>query len=212
MADINVQRKGPAIWPWILGLILLALIIWLLASQWGRDDRAAVVDDRPVAEEPAPAAAEPAALQQFAQRCVEASAQQQAVLEHQFTVECLRQLADAIEATAQQQGLQLSAVQPQTQDMRQNAQQIEQLPDESLEHSNHARLGAMAGVAALQTLNQAPGTPDATAQVNQAEQSAQAIQPRGLMTEQKDNIDRYFQQAYEALRNVSGHGGTRANI
>lgn len=40
MADINVERKGPSIWPWIVGLIVLALLIWALVEMFGRDDDA----------------------------------------------------------------------------------------------------------------------------------------------------------------------------
>jgi hypothetical protein len=38
VADINVERKGPSIWPWIIGLIVLALLIWALTQVLGRDD------------------------------------------------------------------------------------------------------------------------------------------------------------------------------
>jgi hypothetical protein len=38
VADINVERKGPSIWPWIVGLIVLALLIWALVEMFGRDD------------------------------------------------------------------------------------------------------------------------------------------------------------------------------
>ncbi|HEX7243756.1 MAG TPA: hypothetical protein VF263_25940 [Longimicrobiaceae bacterium] len=38
MADINVERKQRSIWPWLLGLIVLALLVWLLASMFNRDD------------------------------------------------------------------------------------------------------------------------------------------------------------------------------
>jgi hypothetical protein len=38
LADINVERKGPSIWPWIVGLIVLALLIWALVEMFGRDD------------------------------------------------------------------------------------------------------------------------------------------------------------------------------
>jgi hypothetical protein len=39
VADINVERRGPSIWPWIIGLIVLALIIWLLTQTFRGDDR-----------------------------------------------------------------------------------------------------------------------------------------------------------------------------
>ena len=38
MAEIKVEQKGPSIWPWIVGLIVLALLIWALMEMFGRDD------------------------------------------------------------------------------------------------------------------------------------------------------------------------------
>lgn len=53
MADINVERKQRSIWPWILGLLVLALLIWLLASMFNRDDDETVVVDETTVEAPA---------------------------------------------------------------------------------------------------------------------------------------------------------------
>ena len=52
MADINVERKGPSIWPWIIGLIVLALLIWALMELFGRNEPG-VVEGEPVATAPA---------------------------------------------------------------------------------------------------------------------------------------------------------------
>jgi hypothetical protein len=38
MADINIDRKRTSVWPWILGLIVLALLIWALYELFDRDD------------------------------------------------------------------------------------------------------------------------------------------------------------------------------
>jgi len=43
VADINVERKGPSIWPWIIGLIVLALLIWALVEMFGADREPAPV-------------------------------------------------------------------------------------------------------------------------------------------------------------------------
>jgi hypothetical protein len=48
MADINVERKQRSIWPWIVGLLVLALLIWLLASMFNGDDDEVVVDETTV--------------------------------------------------------------------------------------------------------------------------------------------------------------------
>jgi len=48
MADINVERKQRSIWPWIVGLLVLALLIWLLASMFNRRDEGVVVEETTV--------------------------------------------------------------------------------------------------------------------------------------------------------------------
>jgi len=46
VADINVERKGPSIWPWIIGLIVLALLIWALVEMFGDRTQPVVADPR----------------------------------------------------------------------------------------------------------------------------------------------------------------------
>jgi hypothetical protein len=46
VADINVERRERSVWPWIIGLIILALLIWLLWSWMGNGDTR--VDPMPV--------------------------------------------------------------------------------------------------------------------------------------------------------------------
>lgn len=38
MADINVERKRPSLVPWVIGLILLAVLIWAGARLLGGSD------------------------------------------------------------------------------------------------------------------------------------------------------------------------------
>ncbi len=59
MADINVERKSPSIWPWILGLLVLALLIWAIAEAFDTDEPVAVapeVQPTTVGEPPEPVA------------------------------------------------------------------------------------------------------------------------------------------------------------
>jgi hypothetical protein len=48
VADINVERKGPSIWPWVIGLLVLALLIWALVELFG--DRGDPMVTDPVAD------------------------------------------------------------------------------------------------------------------------------------------------------------------
>jgi hypothetical protein len=56
VADINVERRGPSIWPWIVGLIVLALLIWLLVEMFARDETRVDPAAPPPAQEVQPAA------------------------------------------------------------------------------------------------------------------------------------------------------------
>jgi hypothetical protein len=44
VADINVERKQPSVWPWVIGLIVLALVIWALVEMFGGNDGTAGMD------------------------------------------------------------------------------------------------------------------------------------------------------------------------
>lgn len=62
MADINVERKGPSVWPWIIGLLVLALLIWAIAEMVDTDEtQVAGVEE---VEPAAPPAAVPAPTMQ----------------------------------------------------------------------------------------------------------------------------------------------------
>lgn len=38
MADINIERKRSSVWPWVIGLIVLAALIWALTQLFDRDE------------------------------------------------------------------------------------------------------------------------------------------------------------------------------
>lgn len=59
MADIDVERKGPSIWPWIIGLLVLALIVWAVAEMLGPDEAEFAETERVETVEPVPPAATP---------------------------------------------------------------------------------------------------------------------------------------------------------
>ncbi len=65
MAEIRIERKrGPSLWPWLIGLVVLALLIWAIAElvNTDRDNKTMAAADStntPVANATAPAAMAP---------------------------------------------------------------------------------------------------------------------------------------------------------
>lgn len=70
MADINVERKSPSIWPWIVGLLVLALLIWAIAEMVQTEPETAPVAETepmaPPAAVPQPTGSQPVPLQTLA--------------------------------------------------------------------------------------------------------------------------------------------------
>lgn len=70
MADINVERKSPSIWPWTVGLLVLALLIWAIAEMVRTEPETAPVAETepmtPPAAVPSPAESQPVPLQTLA--------------------------------------------------------------------------------------------------------------------------------------------------
>lgn len=58
MAEIKVERKSPSVWPWVIGLLILALLVWGLTELLTGESEPVLTDsaDSAVTEtaEPAP--------------------------------------------------------------------------------------------------------------------------------------------------------------
>lgn len=216
MADIDVQRKsGPPIWLWLLGLLLLALILWGIMSMMGSDDEPVLTGldtvSTPGVTTPADTVTGTIALgaeaEAFLRDCaVEEGAQPDAIgVEHEFTINCFENLAAALDGLAQRQNA--SGVQQHTQTIRTQAQQIRQSPTDVARHANMSREAALAGASAFEALQQAPASPGTqnrgrAASVRQAAEQIDASQPQLEQTALRG----YFRSAGDALRAASGTG------
>ena len=59
MAETGVRRRRPVVWPWIVGLTVAAVLVWLLSERFvapsvGRDDGPAEPVKTPPVTTPAP--------------------------------------------------------------------------------------------------------------------------------------------------------------
>jgi hypothetical protein len=221
MADIDVERKGPSIWPWIIGLIVLALLIWALASLFGEDEPevagtdplvAPVVTDpaAPAPVVPAPAAgAQVAGLDEYMSTCADAPPPEMGV-QHQYTGDCIRQLATALSSVVERDTVGNTAIQPMLQDFRRKADAIQESDWQSTQHANRVREVFTSAASLMETVQQQRyGTVNALGtEVSQARQAAQSVQPTTSLLDQSDTVRTFFQEAGQALRIMADQPAT----
>ena len=205
MADINVERKDTPVWPWIVGLLVLALLAWLLYSMLGRDDdpaRTAVLPADTVAEGMAapPVAGGPAGagdvLQQYQQTCT--GAQGEMGVDHAFVARCLRHLADVADTALARPGAEGVNARGELEEVRRRADALEQSPPEATDHSALAS-GAFTSAAALIERMQREGYPAASGEAAEVRSAATSLQPDRPLLEQRDAVHGFFQRAGTAL-------------
>lgn len=207
MADIDVERKGTSPLPWILGLILLALLAWALWSMLDDDDdgEVAVVPADTVADTTPipPVAGGPAAggdvVQRFQQSCTQA--RQEMGAEHQFVADCLRQLADAADTVLSLPHAQGVNARGELEELRRRAQALEQSPPDATDHAALAA-GGFTSAAALLDRMQREGFPDLSGEATRIREAATALNAEGMLLEQRAEVQRFFDAAATALQRM----------
>lgn len=216
MAEINLEHKKRAIWPWILGLVVLLLLIWLAVEMMDRDepevtggfvnDTAVAVTDTSLTAGAAAApvaAAVPAPLQQYLSTCRPAGGAEPSAMgaEHEFTTSCLSLLADSMSAVAAQRPTD-SQINEQLNTLRQQIASIRESDASSLDHSNRTREAAIAGADALGAMQRAYAGTNAQVEtaVGSARNAAQQIQPTQQLLNQKAQVTAFFREAGNALQ------------
>lgn len=212
MADIDVERKGPSIWPWIIGLIVLALVIWALAELLGddADDTADQVDVDPVGvvqptdtAEGMGVAAMPQEADTYMQECTQPLPEDMEMgLQHEFTANCLDNLADALDAVIARDRVEDANVSARLSDLRDASQSLEESDATAATHSGTTREAFVSAADLIEALQQAGYTGVGTLQteVPQVREAAESVDPDTQMLEQRDAVQQFFGEAGDAVR------------
>ena len=220
MAEIHLERKKKPVWPWIIGLLLLLLLIWLVVRWMAPADVPATTDTvltdtmvtdtmgtmSPVTGTTAATAGVPNEVREFTLRCrvAQGATPEAAGLEHEWTRTCLDLLARSISAVAAQRSASTDITQ-RVDTVRQQIESIRQSDATSVQHSNQAREAAIASAEALRTMQQAfAGTSQQVqSSVENAHAAAQQIRGTEALLNQKDTLTRFFGEAGTALEGMA---------
>lgn len=208
MAEIEIQKKkNNNIWPWIIGLIVVAALIWLLAGAFDDDDD--VVEQEPVSTTAAISDAEPISSDDMPDDVEEyitfanQDDQSEMGVEHEYTSQGITKLALALDALVEEKGIQDVNVDEKRRMMQSKADYIQQ-NWESTKHADSLKSAFSAANELMASIQEA-NYPDMGPQVGELETAAEAIDPQDLTLEQKNIIKNYFDKSSQILQAMAGN-------
>lgn len=221
MADIDIERKGTPVWPWILGLLLLALLLWAIFA-WASDDAevvepdpAAAIREPVVTDVPPPtpvgpadgaAAAVPLPVTEYVTTCTPPlPADMEMGRQHQFTAQCLESLAASLESVVGRDRLANTDVSQKIATVRQQAQTLRQSEPQATTHAGTTKQAFTAAADMIEATYQAgyrevAGLGDEVSQVRNA---AQAVDTGTPMLDQKGAVHGFFREAADAVQRIA---------
>lgn len=204
MAEIEIQRKKAPIWPWILGALALVALLWFLVSQTGQRSPDQVTT---AANTTAPMLPE---VQEFVTFVREGKPAEDMGLDHEYTSNGIRNLADALNAIAHRTDNHNDQIDSKRQELHQMADQIQKDPL-SIQHADIIR-DAFTTSADMMEQVQRNLYPQLEDQVAEVRQAAQSINPQELTLDQKNEVKQFFERASEAVRAMENASSRGENV
>jgi hypothetical protein len=195
MAEIKLERKGTPIWPWILGLLLLAALLWFFlgrdtdgAANTAGDSATAALDSAGSAANTIPVGVEgsPSTEETFVQWVDRGDTSGETEANHAYTANGIRRLAVMLQA---QSGANASTDGPwMTMSMLADSLQTTGAGDDR--HADMARRAFQLAVGAM-------GNGEGVAQARSAADAINTSAPLGAQTQQ---VRAFFERARDVLR------------
>lgn len=210
MANIRIEEKksgGGSILPWILGLLLLALVIWGIAEAFEETDEEVLTEEVVEDDEAyvAPVATDVdndmEAVEEYMTFTENMDGEMS--LDHEFSHEALTKLTAATMAVAREKNVMTDA------QIREKTDRAKQLADDIMkdpmagDHADNIKMSAMMIVEMMEDIDQNANNGMLSNDLDQLRQEAQAISDETLALNQKGDIRGFFRQARNILEQMS---------
>ncbi len=214
MANIRIEEKngGTAIWPWIVGLLVLGLVIWGITELFDEADEPGIEEvgivDNDVDDNTAVYTntdADDTAYRNSVAAYMDYTADMQGEmgLDHEFSHRALTLLANASASLAEYKE------QDGNSDARTKAAQVRQLADEitrdptATDHADKIRAAALMITDILENVDRDSYAGNERAQLTQLRKQAQDINAQTLTLNQKEDVRGFFATARNILAKMS---------
>lgn len=198
MAEIKIEKRKSPVWPWILlAVLVIAAVIW-----WSGDDEPDVVNTEEVVDVGRENDTDFDNFREDSQgndvqafvSYIETNGNKIG-LSHKYSHDALTHLADALEAIVSENNVDLEN-QDALKEIRDHADQLK----ETTSSTQHANILAKASTKAVDIMqNLGDSYPEINGQIEEVRSAAEAINPNAMLTNQKENVHKFFNESAETL-------------
>lgn len=207
MAEIRVEKKSRPVWPWIVGLLLLAAIIWIVVDSGDDvDDRDEVAaTEMEEAQDNTLQEAQPNRQQDMNNQnapmayvsFVEEN-EEEITMQHEYSNQALTHLSNALSSVADGAS---AETQQKLDDLKQKANAITQNTN-STQHANMLAEAFTTAAGVMESLQQEM-FPDLQNEVKSVRDAANEVDPNVMVNEQKDAVKKFFHSSADAIEAMS---------
>ncbi len=207
MAEIKIEKRSKKpIWPWIVGLLLLVGAIWVIGevadspeNELAEEEMHLAPEARPGDDisdisEAAPSTTRTVAIDDFLAYVDDDKVEDQLGTDHQATSDAFMKLSAALREIANGQ------FEQEIGQIEQRAEQLQGNP-ESLKHADIVSSAFTTAASVLEQI-QSNQFPDAEGDVREVMEKSKQINEDQQMTNQKDNIEDFFDEAADAIETM----------
>jgi len=212
MAEVHIQKKkSPTIWPWVVGVIAVALIIWGIVSRSNNGTETAAVDTT-TAMFPTDETAETmdttgsGPIHRFTMFVTQHAASDDMGESHDYTAEGIRSLAGALDAIVTADHVGDVNIETKRDTLMARADRI-QRDSTSLNHADVVRDAFVSAADLMETI-QKKRYPELQEQTARLKTDAEAIDPGTPLLDQKHAVGEFFRQADGTLREMTTPSGS----
>lgn len=214
MADIRVEKKNRPVWPWILGILLLAAIIWIIADDNDREpaDQIGTVyeenngfrngNQNDTLNNDARGTA--MAYVNFVKEN-----EARITTDHEYSRQALSHLSRALSTVANQNNISLED--------RQKLDELKEKADRLVQNENSAKHADLLSDAFTSAANiiqkmQRDQFPDLKKEADDVKNAADRVRPNVIVTNQKDAVKNFFDKSADAVRSMAENGSRNEDV
>lgn len=214
MAEIELQHRKRPVWPWVLGVLVVALAIWGIAelatpagdevADAGLMEEAVqpALETEPV--EPATATTDetPEAVAEYA-RIARGFATADMDRQHEYTANAIQQLVPALESILASSTVDHSPLEQHLDALRAAADGIQQTPWTAETHANEVKSAFTATADLLTRLQQDLADAGGERGVTRVHDAADALVANEPLLDQRDTVQRFFSASADAIERLA---------